>query len=754
MGVFAAIFLMIITALAGSAELDVPGEKLEAEDGIINIGDRAGWLFRAGDDSTWADPEASLEHWQPAPWAIDMGYLPEEWDGIGWYRTTVRVDSALAGSELSFYGNTFGALEVFVNGERVGGAGRVTADQDAFEPAGYFEPIQFSASDSQELHIAFRFAHHDEKLWENSPFDTNLFLGPVDEVSDAYAAQQTNNTNRGYVLIWIIGFFVALALLHLILYGFYPADRANLIFGGMMLTLAVLIGNIATYYMGTYEAENFYRYISFESLPGVVFGFLSLLFTCYIIKRRAYVLLGSLAVSGLLIIGLIQVDSFTFRPLVMIYALISVTASVYLLLHTRIVQKMQELNIILVSYLFFFMLSVPRLLYVAAGVELPLSQSLYPILASFLVLPVGYSTFLGQRVASTNRDLKKKLQENKKLSDEKLKAEQEKQKVINRQKEELERQVEERTVELQARNESLQQANEEIQTQRDEVIRARDKLQNALDDLEAAQNQLVQQEKLASLGQLTAGIAHEIKNPLNFVHNFSELSFELIEEAREETEQIKQKLPSDQSDSDLPDLLDDIGANLEKIHQHGERANQIIHSMLQHSRGGSGKAEPVDLNAVVREYVNLAYHGMRAGEQPINVEISYELTEALPEVSINTEDISRVIINLCNNAFDAMYKKLADKKSGSFNPHLRVRTNKDKNDIKLEVVDNGCGMTEDEVRQVFEPFFTTKQGREGTGLGMSISNDIIQAHGGTMEVESEVDHGTCMIVRLPVVKDI
>ncbi|MEX2603001.1 MAG: two-component regulator propeller domain-containing protein, partial [Gracilimonas sp.] len=189
---------------------------------------------------------------------------------------------------------------------------------------------------------------------------------------------------------------------------------------------------------------------------------------------------------------------------------------------------------------------------------------------------------------------------------------------------------------------------------REKELKHAKEIEKAYENLKAAQQQLVQQEKLASLGQLTAGIAHEIKNPLNFVNNFSELSVELIEEAREE---INEKLSADSHQ--LTAILDDIETNLKKIHQHGTRADSIVKSMLQHSRGGSGKMEPTGLNSLVKEYVNLSFHGMRAGKDPINVDMEFDLDQEISEVPLIAEDFSRVIVNVCNNAFDAMREKLS-----------------------------------------------------------------------------------------------
>tara|TARA_R100001143_G_scaffold63597_1_gene73268 strand:+ start:6603 stop:11162 length:4560 start_codon:yes stop_codon:yes gene_type:complete len=301
------------------------------------------------------------------------------------------------------------------------------------------------------------------------------------------------------------------------------------------------------------------------------------------------------------------------------------------------------------------------------------------------------------------------------------------------------------------------------------------KLQSALTNLKSAQEQLVQQEKLASLGQLTAGIAHEIKNPLNFVTNFSDVSIEMIEEVKEELSAVSRQLSESSLTSnasanggsntgandktgdmshmeDALEILDDIAGNLRKIYEHGTRADGIVKSMLQHSRGGSGKMEPTDVNTVLKEFVNLAFHGMRASKNPINVDIDLDLDSSIGKVPMITEDFSRVILNLCNNGFDAMREKLSaasEQPSDPYNAKLTIRTKAQNGNVVLEIEDNGTGIPDKIKDKILQPFFTTKKGTEGTGLGLSITNDIVKAHGGSMNISSEFGVGTTFTIMLP-----
>lgn len=282
-----------------------------------------------------------------------------------------------------------------------------------------------------------------------------------------------------------------------------------------------------------------------------------------------------------------------------------------------------------------------------------------------------------------------------------------------------------------------------------DLIEKNKELETAMDALKATQSQLIQSEKLASLGQLAAGIAHEIKNPLNFVNNFSELNLELIEEIHVELE----KLTDSPEKEEIKSILEDVVSNQNKIHQHGSRADSIVKSMLLHSRGGNGIKEATDINAMLKEYVNLAFHGMRAGKKPINVTLDVHLDDSIPKVAVIIEDISRVVLNLCNNAFDAMYERLQNKpESEDYQPKLTIKTYDENKQVIIEIKDNALGIPSELKDKILMPFFTTKKGTEGTGLGLSITNDIIKAHDGNLQIESEQGKGsfTKFKINLPI----
>src|SRR5215472_565430 len=254
---------------------------------------------------------------------------------------------------------------------------------------------------------------------------------------------------------------------------------------------------------------------------------------------------------------------------------------------------------------------------------------------------------------------------------------------------------------------------------------------------------------MASLGQLTAGIAHEIKNPLNFVNNFAGLSVELLDELKETAAPAITALGDDKR-AEIDETIEMLTGNLEKIAEHGRRADNIVKSMLEHSRGSSGKRRSVDLNGLIEEALNLAYHGGRAQDQTFNITLERDYAAGLGPIEIVPQDITRVCLNLFGNGFYAATKRQREGGDPKFKPTLKVSTRDLGEAVEARIRDNGIGIAADIKDELFQPFFTTKPTGEGTGLGLSISYDIVtQQHGGTIEVDSRVGEYTEFTVRLP-----
>ncbi|HVQ83023.1 MAG: PAS-domain containing protein [Pseudolabrys sp.] len=282
----------------------------------------------------------------------------------------------------------------------------------------------------------------------------------------------------------------------------------------------------------------------------------------------------------------------------------------------------------------------------------------------------------------------------------------------------------------------------------EEAIRAaRDAAETALRELQMAQASLVHAQKMAALGQVTAGIAHEIKNPLNFVNNFAGLSVELLDELKDTTRAVASLDPGKRAQ--IVETIGMLTGNLEKIVEHGRRADGIVRSMLQHSRGGSGDWQATDLNVLVEEALNLAYHTARAQDPSFDITQELDLDRSLAPVGVVPQELTRVLLNLIGNGFYAASKRGRDN-DGTYSPALKVMTREFGESVEIRVRDNGIGIPPEDRDKLFQPFFTTKPTGEGTGLGLSISYEIItQQHGGTLTVDSEVGDFTEFTVRLP-----
>jgi signal transduction histidine kinase len=294
-------------------------------------------------------------------------------------------------------------------------------------------------------------------------------------------------------------------------------------------------------------------------------------------------------------------------------------------------------------------------------------------------------------------------------------------------------------------NRHKQKLNNILQGQKKEI-------QNTLAELRTTQAQLIQSEKMASLGELTAGIAHEIQNPLNFVNNFSEVNNELVDELKSQRSKVK----GERSEEAEDEILNDIKNNTEKIIHHGKRADAIVKGMLQHSRTSSGQRELTDINALCDEYLRLAYHGSRAKDprdsanKNFNAEIKTDFDASIGKINIVPQEIGRVILNLINNAFYAVSEQ-AKLQATSYEPLVAVRTKRRNNQIEITVEDNGNGIPRNIADKIFQPFFTTKPTGQGTGLGLSLSYDIVKAHGGELNVKTRESEGSEFIILLPIV---
>jgi two-component system NtrC family sensor kinase len=346
-----------------------------------------------------------------------------------------------------------------------------------------------------------------------------------------------------------------------------------------------------------------------------------------------------------------------------------------------------------------------------------ISSTLYGSLKTYLDAAGAFSIIWMIAMIYLSRKQRKALE----LEHQKTREEEEQKKLMAIRKDELEKIIEERTSELRLQKEQVE---------------------SALTELKTTQTQLVQSEKMASLGELTAGIAHEIQNPLNFVNNFSEVNTELIEEMYEEIQKGNIE--------EVKAIANDIRENEKKIGFHGKRADAIVKGMLQHSRNNSGEKELTDINALADEYLRLGYHGLRAKDKSFNATLQTDFDGSIGKINIISQDVGRVILNLFTNSFYSVSEKQKLHIEG-YDPIVSVSTKKLSNAIEIRVKDNGMGISPKVVDKIFQPFFTTKPTGEGTGLGLSLSYDIItKGHRGTMKIETKEGEFAEFIVHLPI----
>lgn len=393
-----------------------------------------------------------------------------------------------------------------------------------------------------------------------------------------------------------------------------------------------------------------------------------------------------------------------------IISVIALGAFTYMLYNVRIFKPFRQILLAIAPYMIISLLTI-LVKYIFPLLFKDWEDILDMLSAFAIVWAIGF-WFLTMK---QRKDLEK--------AKEQVEAKEKANQAITQMKSELEVQVQERTA---------------------EITKQKEELELALHELKATQSQLIQSEKMASLGELTAGIAHEIQNPLNFVNNFSEVNKELVEELKMRNE----KLNID--DAEVNDLLHDIEQNLEKINHHGKRADAIVKGMLLHSRKNTGQKEATDINALCDEYVRLSYHGLRAKDKSFNADFKMEFDDTINKINIVPQDIGRVLLNLFNNAFYAVNekKKVA---ANTYQPSVKVSTKKINKTIEIRVEDNGDGIPQDILEKIFQPFFTTKPTGQGTGLGLSLSYDIVKAHGGEIRVETKENEGTTFAVLLPAV---
>jgi signal transduction histidine kinase len=713
--VFLFIFLFTCKAFPEDTTAIIHINTLSDEGTVLD----KGWKFHTGDNAEWKNPDYDDKDWQSINPTLDIhDSLPQiPRSGICWFRLHLSVDSDLLKNQLALIVQQSGASEIYVNGKllyRFGIVDNEPEKVEAYNPWG--KPIPFIVDKDTQFVICVRYA-----LQQNAKYSTIYSLGNSAlqikiNISETALNQYVHESTRVMSSsIFRLGVFSMFVILHLAFYLFYPSQKANLHFClfAMFIVSADIIGvnkldgiNISNNVVEIFYGLN----IAADLLQVSSFFLLTALYTLFDEKKKwiYWALLCSVIVGILLNTSyhLSWANPFILNNLIYI--------EIVRIGFKSVKNGKRGSGIIAIGCICFvifwmsFILGVPfRYINTHVNSTYTLGDLTYNLMN--LSIPIATSIYLGLDFAYTSFSLKQKLAEVEQLSEEK-------QQILTSQKEMLERQVQDRTAEL----------------------------KHSLENLKSTQAQLIQSEKMASLGELTAGIAHEIQNPLNFVNNFSEVNKEMIAELKEEIDKGNYE--------EVKLIASDIEDNEEKINHHGKRADAIVKGMLQHSRASAGVKEPTDINKLADEYLRLSYHGMRAKDKSFDADIKTDFNESIGKINVIPQDIGRVLLNLFNNAFYAVNEKLKAQSSplmADYKPLVSVQTKRVNDKVEIRVTDNGNGIPRNIVDKIFQPFFTTKPTGQGTGLGLSLAYDIIKTHGGEIKVKSKESEGAEFMIELP-----
>ena len=684
----------------------------------INISRMDGWIFKAGNDPSWANENIDRADWEKKkPIELNVDNADKNGRAEGWFRIKIKTDQSLKNIPIGFKYNGWGAAEVYVDGklrETYGSSGTDTKNFQEYNPLHRLaNPIELEPE--KEHLIAVHYVDYVSNFPLPKKLKSTMFLNmaPYTFSNSLFSLTGPKYNvaleKRVYQHIIFKTSLFAIILIITILFwlvSYQNSKEINLrlmsIFSsiGVLMAFERILWHSQTAGFGMFILTNSTQAILFNIATGLLPMIIaeSLL---QVIKPYLKKLIVLAVIAG--IYGCIYFnDALSFTIPYIIFNLASFAISGQIIYSSWKTIKGAQWSIVIgfcaaTLSAFIIMLLKPRL-----------SFPVYILIdaVTYLAIPCAYVVYIAMRF----REIIYEVKEN---AAQLLLISEEKKTLIASQNEMLENQVTERTSEL---HQSLQ-------------------------DLKATQKQLIQAEKMASLGELTAGIAHEIQNPLNFVNNFSEVSSELLDEM---------KIELDKGDVDEAKLIaDNVQHNLEKINHHGKRADAIVKGMLQHSRSSSGIKEAIDINALAKEYLNLSYHGLRANDKSFNATIKTDFDESIGNINVIPQDMGRVLLNLYNNAFYAVTEKKKQQPAG-YEPNVSVITKKLNSKTEIRVKDNGNGIPQKVLDKIFQPFFTTKPTGQGTGLGLSMSYDIVKGHDGEIKVNTEEKVGTEFIISLPI----
>jgi two-component system, NtrC family, sensor kinase len=663
------------------------------------------WRYQKGDNMDWAKPD-----FNDAAWKVTSNTNLNMPDGkhaianrgeIGWFRKHIIADSNLR-KALVLNINQFGASEIYLDGRLIHQLGKLSSDiNQVIYNNPYAQILELPLEQGKEQVLAVRYVNAQYKFPIYS--NTNGYIRIAASTLSNANSRDVIKNNRIAINLqtfhnWYItlGIAILMFIIFLSFFLFFPSENINGYFASSIFFLILFI--VGVIWSFGYQSNVFWIVFFFDT--SVVVSFSISLYCIYkTFNQRLDIVYTTIVFTAIIAIGCY----FLYDPGIVA----PMWATLAFIATTRIALKSWKDN--RVGSILFISSSLVSIIFwttnILSGINLlQLNITKFTPFA-FMLTPVVLSVYLGYAFGKRSQELRLNLERVQKLS-------KEKESILSLQNETLEKQVQERTASL---NQSME-------------------------NLKSTQSQLIQSEKMASLGELTAGIAHEIQNPLNFVNNFSEVSNELIDE-------MKTEFTKGDTEEGFA-IADDIKQNLEKILHHGKRADAIVKGMLQHSSSGSGKKESTDINKLADEHLRLAYHGLRAKDKSFNATMKTDFDESIGNINIIPQDIGRVILNLITNAFYVVDEK---KKSGleHYEPTVSVSTKKMNDKVEIKVTDNGNGIPQKVLDKIFQPFFTTKPTGQGTGLGLSLSYDIVKAHGGELKVETMEGEGSTFIIQIP-----
>jgi two-component system NtrC family sensor kinase len=703
------LFITMQSSLAQNTTVEVSTAMLDTSHQVFIAG-MDGWIFKEGNDAAWAKIDADVRGWRKfKPTQLSVANANASGKMEGWFRLKIRLDSTFNNIPLGLMFGSWASSDLYIDGKFIQSFGSTGAGSNPYQRS----PVRVTLELNKDHLIAIHLV--DDVVWFQLPKHLKSGGGVLsnqqnlESIISITAPEYNSLSLRNKIYndlssIVVLSICSTLSLLFWLLLYLNPLEK-NLLVIAVVCTL-LMVTDLTGYLFNTFsfsysthglfgELWNLFTWTFIGSLPICI----SQILLSKVSRNLHYFF----AVS--VILGFFNFFTFSLYqigyayPIMGGFTLISICLSAW-----RIILAMKTMHGAQWSIVVGLLITAlgGLLWFFSIGKAGNITNSI--AIVSFPVALLVY-------VAIRFKEIIKEVRENAKQV---VLISEEKRVLLAGQNAHLEKQVAERTSEL---NQSLQH-------------------------LQSTQSQLIQSEKMASLGELTAGIAHEIQNPLNFVNNFSEVNKELIDETSQDVKSGNQ--------DEAIELLSTLKGNEEKINHHGKRADAIVKGMLQHSRSSTGVTEAVDINALADEYLRLVYHGLRAKDNSFNAIMKTDFDNAIGKINIVPQDIGRVLLNLYNNAFYAVTEKKKTAEAGD-EPTVSVSTKKTDNKITISVKDNGNGIPLKAVDKIFQPFFTTKPTGQGTGLGLSLSYDIIKAHGGEIKVETKEGEGSMFIIQLPII---